>query len=74
MAESVSALLGGVAFDVVHLTVRKVALLMAAVAAVTAALWVIYAWSQWHRGGTDDKSKQLGSAASDDEQEQLFML
>ena len=50
MAESLSAVLGGMAFDLIGLSVRSVALLMSGIAAVSAALWVWYAAYQWPKG------------------------
>lgn len=45
-----SAVLGGMAFDLIGLSVRSVALLMSGIAAVSASLWVWYAAYQWPKG------------------------
>ncbi|KAK9906732.1 hypothetical protein WJX75_007016 [Coccomyxa subellipsoidea] len=50
VAESMSAIVGGMAFDLIGMSVRHVALLMSGIAAVSATLWVCYAAYQWPKG------------------------
>jgi sugar phosphate permease len=69
VAESSSSVLGGIAFDVMHMSVRKVALLMAAVAAVMAALWVLYAVREWPKGSPTKLDEE---SSRDEEREQLL--
>ncbi|CAL8462528.1 g2061 [Coccomyxa elongata] len=64
VAESMSAVLGGMAFDLIGLSVRSVALLMSGIAAVSAALWVWYAAYQWPKGDIVTE----GSAAEEEEE------
>ncbi len=62
-----SAVLGGMAFDLIGLSVRSVSLVMSGIAAVSAALWVWYAAYQWPKGDIVTE----GSAA-DEEKEGLL--
>lgn len=66
VAESMSAIVGGMAFDLIGMSVRHVALLMSGIAAVSATLWVCYAAYQWPKGdivrddtGEEGKEEEL---------------
>ena len=62
-----SAVLGGMAFDLIGMSVRSVALMMSCIAAVSATLWVCYAAYHWPRG---DIVKD--SSRDDEEEEELL--
>lgn len=46
MSDAVSAVFGGAAFDVLHLSVRQVSGIMTVVGAGCCLVWTLYAWWQ----------------------------
>lgn len=63
IAEAMSSIFGGAAFDVLHLSVHQTTSVLAVIAGMIAVFWGVYAWKQVGVG-THGRSGGDGSGAA----------
>ena len=60
VADAASAIFGGAAFDLLHLSARQVSSIMLGVAVAPSMVWTLYAWWQCKRISQDAQGKIEG--------------
>lgn len=64
VADAASAIFGGAAFDLLHLSARQVSSIMLGVAVAPSIVWTLYAWWQCKRISQDAQGKTEGTVAA----------